>query len=100
VARSRMKPGEAIEVHTPNAFAALRGTMIVVEVLPASGKTGTPAVDDGVTTSKPLRTASTEPALPVLVPNVINQLLCAAGQHRRLSHLAGPALLRSRLVLG
>src|SRR5256712_14145405 len=79
VARSRMKPGEAIEFHTPNAVAAVRGTMIVVEVLPASGKTGTPAVDDGVTTSKPLRTASTEPALPVLVPNVITNFYVLQG---------------------
>ena len=32
VARQRMKPGETLEVHTPNAVAAVRGTVFVVEV--------------------------------------------------------------------
>ena len=32
VARARMKPGESIEVHTPNAIAGVRGTFLVVEV--------------------------------------------------------------------
>src|SRR5207245_3646952 len=44
LARSRMKPGEAVEVHTPNAIAAVRGTMLVVEVLYASGETATHAI--------------------------------------------------------
>jgi hypothetical protein len=35
VARQRMKPGEAIEVRTPNAIAAVRGTFLIVEVAPA-----------------------------------------------------------------
>jgi len=35
VARARMKPGESIEVHTPNAIAGVRGTFLVVEVEPA-----------------------------------------------------------------
>ncbi len=33
VARLRMRPGESIEVRTPNAIAAVRGTMIIVEVI-------------------------------------------------------------------
>jgi hypothetical protein len=32
VAKHRMKPGETLEVHTPNAVAAVRGTVFVVEV--------------------------------------------------------------------
>ncbi len=32
VAKQRMKPGETLEVHTPNAVAAVRGTVFVVEV--------------------------------------------------------------------
>jgi len=34
VAHSRMRPGEAIEIRTPNAVAAVRGTVVIVEVLP------------------------------------------------------------------
>jgi hypothetical protein len=34
VAKMRMLPGEAIEVRTPNAVAAIRGTTLVVEVMP------------------------------------------------------------------
>ena len=36
VVRERMKPGEAIEVHTPHAVAAVRGTVLVVEIVPGS----------------------------------------------------------------
>lgn len=32
VARQRMQPGERLEVHTPNAVAAVRGTVFIVEV--------------------------------------------------------------------
>ncbi len=32
VAKSLLKPGESIEVHTPNAVVAVRGSLIVVEV--------------------------------------------------------------------
>src|SRR3989441_202175 len=79
LARSRMKPGEAVEVHTPNAIAAVRGTMLVVEVLYASGETATPAIDDRAINYEPLRTASTEPALPVQVPNVITNFYVLQG---------------------
>src|SRR5581483_9414213 len=46
VARLRMGPGEAIVVNTPNAVAAVRGTLLTVEVEPAktadaSGGSGT-----------------------------------------------------------
>ncbi|MBI2215892.1 MAG: FecR domain-containing protein [Candidatus Rokubacteria bacterium] len=32
VARERMRPGEAVEVRTPNAVAAVRGTVLIAEV--------------------------------------------------------------------
>ena len=35
VVRSRMNPGETIEVRTPNAVAGVRGTVLIVEVTPA-----------------------------------------------------------------
>ena len=34
VARERMRPGEAIEVHTLHAVVAVRGTVLVVEIIP------------------------------------------------------------------
>jgi hypothetical protein len=34
VVRERMKPGELIEVQTPHAVAAVRGTVLVVEIVP------------------------------------------------------------------
>lgn len=36
VVRERMRPGEVIEVHTPHAVAAVRGTVLVVEIVPDS----------------------------------------------------------------
>lgn len=36
VVRERMRPGEVIEVHTPHAMAAVRGTVLVVEIVPDS----------------------------------------------------------------
>jgi hypothetical protein len=36
VVRERMKPGDAIEVQTPHAVAAVRGTVLVVEIVRAS----------------------------------------------------------------
>jgi hypothetical protein len=44
VVRQRMRPGESIEVRTHNAVAAVRGTVIVVEIIRASAQaTGGPA---------------------------------------------------------
>jgi hypothetical protein len=37
VVRPRMRPGEIIEIRTPNAIAAIRGTVLVVELIPAPG---------------------------------------------------------------
>lgn len=35
VARDRMRPGEVIDIKTPNAIAAVRGTVVIAEVVPA-----------------------------------------------------------------
>jgi len=37
VSKAMMKPGEAVEIKTPNAVTAIRGTVVVAEVSPASG---------------------------------------------------------------
>src|SRR5213593_4489348 len=37
VAKGLMKPGEVIEIRTPNAVTAIRGTVVVAEVQPAPG---------------------------------------------------------------
>jgi hypothetical protein len=42
VARSRMRPGETVEIRTPNAIAAVRGTVVIVEVLPPTIPGATP----------------------------------------------------------
>jgi hypothetical protein len=44
VVRRRMRPGEVIEIRTPNAIAAIRGTVLVVELIPepGSGSGGAP----------------------------------------------------------
>jgi hypothetical protein len=36
VARQRMRPGEVLEIRTPNIVAAVRGTVLVVEIIRAS----------------------------------------------------------------
>jgi hypothetical protein len=36
VVRQRMKPDEVIEVYTPHAIAAVRGTVLVAEIVPGS----------------------------------------------------------------
>jgi FecR-like protein len=37
ILRQRMRPGEVIEIRTPNAIAAIRGTVLVVELIPEPG---------------------------------------------------------------
>ena len=49
VARDRMKPGELLEVKTPNAIAAVRGTVFIIEVIRATAQ-ATPG-PGGVTTN-------------------------------------------------
>jgi hypothetical protein len=51
VAKQRMKPGETLEVHTPNAVAAVRGTVFIVEVTRQGAQLGgNPAATTEVTT--------------------------------------------------
>src|SRR5215510_1639757 len=38
VAHEKMKPGDVIEVKTPQAVAAVRGTVLVVEIVPGTGE--------------------------------------------------------------
>ena len=47
VAKDRMKPGESIEIRTPNAVAGVRGTVLIAEVSQATAQAGTAA--SGVT---------------------------------------------------
>ena len=42
VARERMRPGEQVEIRTPNALAAVRGTVVVAEVTRATAQIGGP----------------------------------------------------------
>lgn len=50
VARERMKPGEQLEVKTPNAVAAVRGTVFIVEVIRATAQGPGAPPSGGVTT--------------------------------------------------
>jgi hypothetical protein len=49
VLRQRMKPGEVLEIHTPNAVAAVRGTVVVVEVSPGSASEDHPSAGGSTT---------------------------------------------------
>jgi hypothetical protein len=49
VVPSRMQPGETIEIRTPNVVAAVRGTVVIVEVLPPTIAGATPNTRIAVT---------------------------------------------------
>jgi uncharacterized membrane protein YgcG len=40
VAKERLKPGESIEIRTPNAVAGIRGTVVIAEVFQATAQAG------------------------------------------------------------
>jgi len=69
VVRERMRPGEVIEVHTPHAVAAVRGTVLVVEIVPGSAA-GDQAGSGGTSTNVHLLhgkldvSLRSDPALP------------------------------------
>ena len=45
VAREKMRPGEEIQIRTPNAIAGVRGTVVITEVNRQGAQlTGNPAV--------------------------------------------------------
>jgi hypothetical protein len=48
VAKGSMKPGEIIEIRTPNAVTAIRGTVVVAEVFPAQSVRSTISVLRGL----------------------------------------------------
>ncbi|MGH7366348.1 MAG: FecR domain-containing protein [Candidatus Rokuibacteriota bacterium] len=48
VVKSRMRPGEVIEIRSPNATAAVRGTVFVVQVDPSTDALGGPAITTSV----------------------------------------------------
>lgn len=51
VARERMRPGEVIEVRTPNAIAGVRGTVVVTEVIGAPSAEGAAAQQPQLTSN-------------------------------------------------
>ena len=52
IAHALMRPGDAVEIHTPNAVAAVRGTVLVAEYIPPEGH---------ATRSEPVLLASAAP---------------------------------------
>src|SRR5205807_8008631 len=68
VARERMRPGESVDIRTPNAIAAVRGTVVVAEASqggPAGGLTAPPSstifvIND--TTGKGVEVTQVDPA--------------------------------------
>ena len=62
VARDRMKPGERIDIRTPNAVAGVRGTVLITEVLRTTAQAGgTPSA--GVTSRFTLLTGMVDVAV-------------------------------------
>jgi hypothetical protein len=49
VVHEKMKPGDVIEVKTPQAVAAVRGTVLVVEIVPGTGEAKEPGRGEDVT---------------------------------------------------
>ena len=49
VVHEKMKPGDVIEVKTPHAVAAVRGTVLVVEIVPGTGEANQPGRGEDVT---------------------------------------------------
>jgi hypothetical protein len=50
VVKERMKPGESVEIRTPNAVAGIRGTVVIAEVDQATSQMG-PVTSGGFTTT-------------------------------------------------
>lgn len=81
VARERMRPGEVIEIRTPNAIAGVRGTVVVTEVA-GSPSTGSAAAQQPQLTSNlyvlrgSIDAQAVDPATrnPVGAPRTINVL--------------------------
>jgi hypothetical protein len=74
VAKDRMKAGERIDVKTPNAITAVRGTTIVTELVKApSGPVTRLTVLDGFVDITPLNPATGAPLGPPVRVNMLQQ---------------------------
>ena len=70
VARQLMKPGDRLEVHTPNAVAAVRGTIFVVEVNRQGAQLGGGSLGaDTQVTSSAARSRWGQSAIPPIRPS-------------------------------
>ena len=93
VIKARMKPGETVEIKTPNAIVAIRGTLVIVEVSlgrsaitilrglvevtkldPATGRTVGPAVKVGARERVIVIDAGPVPAPQTITPEAANSL--------------------------
>jgi hypothetical protein len=63
VARPRMRPGEVMELQTPNVVVAVRGTVLVVEIVPAGSGAQPAASPAAITTTVSLLHGSVDVAL-------------------------------------
>ena len=63
VARPRMRPGEVMELQTPNVVVAVRGTVLVVEIVPAGSGAQPVARPAAITTTVSLLHGSVDVAL-------------------------------------
>jgi len=70
VLRQRMRPGEAVQVRTPNAIVAVRGTVVLVEYVRAQRRTDVYAIRDAVDIF--LRNLPGAPALRLVAPRAIS----------------------------
>ncbi|HET7875683.1 MAG TPA: FecR domain-containing protein [Methylomirabilota bacterium] len=82
VLRQRMRPGEAIELRTPNAVAAMRGAVIVTEYVPAPRRTNLYVLRDEADVR--LRRVTGAPAIRLVAPAILSIVDDIPGQPRRL----------------
>jgi len=90
--KSRMRPGERIDIVTPNAVATIRGTVVVAEV---AGGTSTITVLKGLVDVKPVDPTSRQPVGVVYQLGPLQQIIVPDGgrpSERRLSPEAGQRL--------
>jgi hypothetical protein len=87
VARSKMSPGETIEIRTPNAMATVRGTVFIVEVKPAFDY-AIPSPTAGVNEFQPLRAPFSSETDLLQASNVITTFHVLKG-HIDIRPLAG-----------
>ncbi len=69
VVRQRMRPGEAIQIRTHNVIVAVRGTVVIVDSMPALRRTGIYALRDAVDVF--LRNIAGAPPIRLVAPQAI-----------------------------